>query len=170
MNEPDKDFKALRTLVSLKRHEVPPPGFFNDFSKDIVMRIRRGDTDNPDPLGTKIHSAAPWLLRLIQNFQAKPAYAGIFASVLGLLLVGGIVYTDNPGSTPEDLMPPQTAEISASLTAAAMTSPTIMDQAGLASQPSLSSTNPVLNLEPGASAFGGPAAGFQSPVNPQYPQ
>ena len=168
MNEQDQNFDALRKLLSLKQHEVPPPGFFNDFSGNVVARIRRGDSGSADTLGSRIYSEAPWLLRLIQGFQARPAYAGVFASALCLLLVAGIVYTDNPTSTPEDLMPPQTAESSASLATAAMTSPAFADQSGGPAEAiSVSSTNPVLNLDTGATPFGAQNALFKPVGFPQ---
>ena len=38
----------------------------------------------------------PWLFRLLSAFEAKPAFAGAFASALCLLLVFGIVYAERP--------------------------------------------------------------------------
>ena len=40
MNETKPDFSELKRLLKLKRHEVPPPGFFNHFSEEVVARIR----------------------------------------------------------------------------------------------------------------------------------
>ena len=156
MKEQEMDFEALRKLLSLKQHEVPPPGFFDDFSGQVVSRIRRGDTEGSDALGSRIFTEAPWLLRFIRTMQAKPAYASAFVCALLLLLVIGIGYTDNPGTTPESFMPTQVSEVSSPIAAVA---PSFLDES--ASQPGLvSSTNPVLNLEASAPAF--------VPSNPLY--
>jgi hypothetical protein len=81
MSENENDFEALRRLLVLKRHEVPPPGYFEDFSSRVIGRIRAGETARE----------LPWLLRLLQAFEAKPAYPVAFASALCTLLLFGIV-------------------------------------------------------------------------------
>jgi len=162
MNEQDNDFGTLRKLLSLKQHEVPPPGYFNNFSAGVVARIRSGDGGNPDSWSNRLLNEAPWLFRLINSFQDKPAYAGVFASALCLLLVAGIVYTDSYATQQDDLMPAQTAANSSSMAAAtAPSAPSIFDSAG-AQGISVSSTNPVLSLEPSMAAFGSQNPLFQS--------
>src|SRR5579862_3575660 len=88
MSENENDFEALRRLLALKRHEVPPPGYFEDFSSRVIGRIRAGETARE----------LPWLLRLLQAFEAKPAYPVAFASALCTLLLFGIVSVEeSPG-------------------------------------------------------------------------
>src|SRR6185312_15565085 len=96
MNE-NENFEALRKLLSLKRHEVPPPGYFNRFSGQVIARIRAGERE--------AESATPWYLRFMQIFEAKPAFASSFASALCLLLLFGIVYAEQSDQTPQSLMP-----------------------------------------------------------------
>jgi hypothetical protein len=43
MNSDPGDFEALRKLMALKRHEQPPPGYFNRLPDKIMGRLERGD-------------------------------------------------------------------------------------------------------------------------------
>ncbi|HEX3626447.1 MAG TPA: hypothetical protein VH280_13605 [Verrucomicrobiae bacterium] len=81
MSENENDFEALRRLLVLKRHEIPPPGYFEDFSSRVVGRIRAAEAVRE----------LPFLLRLLQAFETKPAYPVAFASALCTLLLFGIV-------------------------------------------------------------------------------
>jgi hypothetical protein len=88
MSEHEQDFDALRRLLALKRHEVPPPGYFEDFSSNVIARIRAGEAA----------ARMPWFLRFIQAFEARPAYPVAFASSLCMLLLFGIISVEqNPG-------------------------------------------------------------------------
>ena len=97
MNENENDFGTLRQFLKFKGHETPPPGYFNNFSGDVISRIRAGE-------GGGFSAEAPWLLKLLQVFEFKPAFAGAFASALFLLLVFGFVYADRPESAPQPLL------------------------------------------------------------------
>jgi hypothetical protein len=81
MSENEQDFDTLRRLLALKRHEIPPPGYFENFSGNVIARIRAGETAAELPL----------LLRFIQWFERRPALPVGFASSLCLVLLYGIV-------------------------------------------------------------------------------
>lgn len=81
MSENENDFDALRRLLALKRHEIPPPGYFENFSGNVIARIRAGDTA----------AELPWLLKFIQWFERRPAMPVTFASSMCLVLLYGIV-------------------------------------------------------------------------------
>ena len=87
MSENDNNFETLRQLLALKRYEVPPPGYFEDFSGNVIGRIRAAEAVQKMPL----------LLRFLQIFEARPAYPVALASSLCVLLLFGIVNVEqNP--------------------------------------------------------------------------
>ena len=110
MNE-NENFESLRQLLSLKRHEVPPPGYFNRFSGSVIARIRAGERE--------AETATPWYLRFMQIFEAKPAFASSFAFGLCLLLLFGIVYAEQSDQTPQPLL--QTSQLSPQMLTASAT-------------------------------------------------
>jgi hypothetical protein len=150
MNENENNFESLRRLLALKRHETPHPGYFNDFSRQVLHRIRVGQTGTSDNLTEELFNHAPWLAKLLHVFDAKPIFAGGFAGALCLLLLFGIVYAERPDLTSQPLL--QSANSSAEL--AVVTPPALSqpaDQMGI-----VSSTNPVMSLQPVASLFAQP--------------
>ena len=81
MSENENDFEALRRLLALKRHEIPPPGYFENFSSQVIGRIRAAESVEQ----------LPFLLKFLQWFENRPAYPVAFASSLCCLLLFGIV-------------------------------------------------------------------------------
>ncbi len=85
MNSDSENFDSLRRLLALKRHEQPPPGYFNRFSRDVVSRIKAGESGGDSAL------ESTWLSRLGGIFDVKPLFAGAFGTaVCGLLVVSVI--------------------------------------------------------------------------------
>jgi hypothetical protein len=152
MSESENNFEMLRRLLALKRHEIPPPGYFNRFSGEVIARIRAGEANAPTSLFGKLFAEAPWLMRLLQAFEFKPAFAGAFASMLCLLLVFGIIFAERPDFAPQPLLQAVAQNDSGTPQLAAL-SPTALPettvQTGI-----IASTNPVLGLQPVASLFG----------------
>ena len=140
-----QDFEKLQRLLKLKRHELPPPRFFNDFSGKVTDRIRAGDVGRLESFQDVI-GQTPWLQRIWQVLEGKPLVSGAFAAagcglmLAGLFLTGKVPNTlpalAGGGNKPEPLPQP-------SLFAT--------NQVGM---PTLaSSTNPAVVL-PGGSLFG----------------
>ncbi len=74
MNQSPEEFEKLRTLLTLKRHEQPPPGYFNQLPGEITARIEAGE------------SAPGFWSSLILALTIKPAYA----TACALFLCGAI--------------------------------------------------------------------------------
>jgi hypothetical protein len=142
MNENENNFEPLRRLLALKRHETPPPGYFNNFSGQIIASIRAGEVG-------KSSSETSWLVKLLQAFEFKPAFAGAFASALCLLLVFGIVYAERPDSSLEPLLPNSGQSTGSFATVTPSGLPQPVDPIGL-----IASNNAASSLQPVASLFG----------------
>ena len=103
-NENKNDFEALRRLLALKRLETPPPGYFENFPGAVMARLRAGQSGAQDGVAERLADRLPWLFRIIQALENKPAFATTFASALCLLLLGGIVFAERPEVTVQPLM------------------------------------------------------------------
>ena len=79
MNPAPENSDRLRKLLALKRHEPPPPGYFNLFSDKIIARI--------EAEGPCIRIS--WWQRLFPELDAKPVLACAYGLVImGLLAIG----------------------------------------------------------------------------------
>ena len=84
-----ENFEALRRLLAIKRHEQPPPGYFNDFSRQVIVRIQAGEGASGVSLLGQFLQPVSWVRGLWNSFEAKPVVAGAFGvGVCGLLVVG----------------------------------------------------------------------------------
>ncbi len=81
--QPDTPDQRLLRLLAIKRHEVPPPGFFDQLPGRILVSIRAG-SDVPD---------LPWWSRWWHAVIAEPmVYASYAALGIGALLFGFSVF------------------------------------------------------------------------------
>jgi hypothetical protein len=105
MNGDPENFESLRRLLAWKRHEQPPPGYFNDFSRRVMARIEAGEQ------GTDRVGWLTWLQRGWLALQARPVFGGAFgAAVCAFLVVGFIGSEEAPIVTYRpDSVPSQTA-------------------------------------------------------------
>jgi hypothetical protein len=86
MNPDSENFEQLRQLLALKRHEQPPPRYFNDFSSQVIARIRaEGMGKHPE------RAEGTWWERLWMSLEAKPVFAGAFGAGVCAVLVSGIL-------------------------------------------------------------------------------
>lgn len=88
MNRDPEDFESLRRLLAWKRHEQPPPGYFNDFSRRVMARIEAGE-QGADPAGIRT-----WLQRLWAALETRPVFAGAFGAAVCAFLVVGMLNSE----------------------------------------------------------------------------
>jgi len=87
MSNVPEDFDSLKRLLKLKRHEQPPPGFFNDFSGSVIARLEAAGAAG-------FSDEAPWLRRLLAILDTNPFAAAGFGLAACGLLVCGIVFSE----------------------------------------------------------------------------
>ena len=163
MNESENNFKDLKHLLKLKRHEVPPPGFFNNFSDSVIDRIRAGEDRTAGSLVARLNDTAPWLVSFLRIFEAKPGVIGGFATSLCLLLLFGVVLAERSESGPQSIMNMASSQ-NASVASAPALASSAMPEFASASEGGISiSTN--ASLRPVATLFG-QASGASSLFQP----
>jgi hypothetical protein len=140
MNEEREHFESLRNLLALKRHEIPPPGYFDRLSRDVLARLRTGETQ------TAARLKGNWLARLLDNLQAKPSFAVGFAAVVCSILALGIIFADQSESAPQPFL--QSAQESP----ATLSGPATFARASGQPLSAFSSTTPVLSAQTSTSS------------------
>jgi hypothetical protein len=78
-DHPD-EFEALRRLLAWKRHELPPPGYFQRLPDRVIDRI---EAEGIKPQST-------WWERLFYEVRVEPVVAGAYGLLVGGLLVLGL--------------------------------------------------------------------------------
>jgi hypothetical protein len=76
--------------LKLKRHEQPPPRFFNDFSTNVLNRLER---EGRPGLLDRFWAQVPWLQRVLGLLEESPVAAGVFSVGVCGLLVSGLAYS-----------------------------------------------------------------------------
>jgi hypothetical protein len=90
MSADQESFEQLRRLLALKRYEQPHPKYFNDFSQQVIARLRDGERVEDTALENVF-----WLQRLWSLFETKPVFAGAFGAFACAVLVGGCIYSES---------------------------------------------------------------------------
>ena len=159
MAHESEDFDALRKLLALKRHETPPPGYFDRLPREIHVRLAA--TRQPQALReSRRAESSNWLASLLRLVESRPSFVGAFgAAVCGLILVG-IVYSHQRDEPAPTIMP----EL--------VRTPTLFqDAVNPADLPAtttlLASTNPVMPRPPAANLFDGTWLNAQPAAYPQ---
>jgi hypothetical protein len=162
MNENQPDFESLRHLLALKRHETPPPGYFNNFSRQVIARIRAGEAEAAASLSEHLFAKAPWLLEWLQGLETRSVFAGGFASALCLLLLCGVFIAERSESVSQTFLQPATQEV-APVASFASATPEILPQPANQIMIADNSTNPVINFQSSS-----PVSFGQTPFSAQF--
>src|SRR6267154_1588333 len=99
MSSDPQNFEALRRLIALKRYERPHPRFFNDFSSQVIARIKAGEHLHDETSGLLSFS---WFHRVWMAFETKPMLAGAAGLGACALVVAGFVFSENVGTAAAD--------------------------------------------------------------------
>jgi len=164
MSESEHNFQDVKQLLKLKRHEVPPPGYFNNFSSEVISRIRAGDQEST-AFGER-RQGNSWLYNLLHMFDARPGMIGGLATSACLLVVFGLVLSEHPDSNASGFAANgQAPQVFASNGQSGTTpeavpaAPSMVDPLAAVSTGGITlSTNPVTSLQPVASLFGQPSS------------
>ena len=149
MSDTNKNFEDLKKLLKLKRHEIPPPGYFNNFSGDVVSRIRAGEADGSSSVLERLQEGSSFWTTLFSVFQAKPGVLGGLATSVCLLLLISVVLADRSDSGSPSAMPTMTQTSQPVSSGNPMLTQLAPAEGGISV-----STNPVASLQPVATLFG----------------
>ena len=112
----DESSKRLQQLLRLKRHETPPPGYFNEFSDTVLDRIRASESERAIPRWRR------WFSRGSQSSHGPVTERGVWSvggwnTAIGLstlvAVVGGLYWASHL-TNPEGMSgngPPQAASL-----------------------------------------------------------
>lgn len=140
MSTAPEDFEKLRKLLKLKRHEQPPPGYFNNFSRQIIARL---EAEGQASRANILSAEAPWARKLVRMLETNPMFAGAFGVAICSLLIFGITSFQYVDRTSVAIMSED----------ANATSPTLLSKSG--SDTFSPSINPMFSTNiPGASSLG----------------
>ena len=112
----DESSKRLQQLLRLKRHETPPPGYFNEFSDTVLDRIRALESERAIPRWRR------WFSRGSQSSHGSVTERSLWSvggwnTAIGLstlvAVVGGLYWASHL-TNPEGMSgngPPQAASL-----------------------------------------------------------
>ena len=98
MDEHGESFDQLRKLLALKKHEVPPPGYFDRFPAEVISGIRMEKHHAKSDAVFKLQLEAPWLIRFVGALAGKPIFAGAFGAAICSLVLAGVYLTNKPAA------------------------------------------------------------------------
>jgi hypothetical protein len=113
MNPEPEQFENLRRLLALKRHEQPPPGYFDRMPGLIMARIKageRGESSRPVWFWE-----VPWIERIWTLLEARPVLAGGFGVALCAGLFSAVLFSENADNVPGYVSVPEAVSTATSV-------------------------------------------------------
>jgi len=110
MNPGQENFQELRRLLALKRHEQPPPGYFNDFSAQVIARIRECERLSQQSTIERLLEEAPWFRRVWALLESRPVLVGAAGAAFCGLMLTVVLASEHIDTTPTTLVPVAAAE------------------------------------------------------------
>jgi hypothetical protein len=93
--EPENPDRLLK-LLALKRHEQPPPGYFEHLPREVMARLRAGSFAGSSRAEEMMEELS-WLRRVWAMLEGKPVLTGAFGAGVCALLLSGLLYLQQPG-------------------------------------------------------------------------
>jgi hypothetical protein len=90
--EPE-EFQDVRRWLAVKRFEQPPPGYFDGFPRQVMLRIQEIEAQRSASWLDRLQGQIPGIQRLWDLLDAKPMLAGAFGMTVCGLLAGGLFYS-----------------------------------------------------------------------------
>lgn len=81
MNPEPENFEALRKLLALKRHEQPPPGYFDQLPGRILAQLRK-EEEQPN-----------FWTRFVNTFVLRPAFAFTLGFAVCAFFITGLTFS-----------------------------------------------------------------------------
>lgn len=148
MDSLDENQEKIEKLISWKRHEQPPPGYFSTFSARVIAQIE----------SEELAANKSWWHWLAGTF-AKPAVACAYGMALGAVLVAGISLTQDLQDSRAQAPDKATAiagqyQWHAEPAATVPAAPSVAERTGLAKS-LVSSVDPAIDSGPPSFLFNG---------------
>lgn len=130
MNHDSENFEQLRRLVAVKRHEQPPPGYFNSFSRQVCARIQAGERAGASSFfGRFFDFQSFWA-----SFEAKPVLAAaVGIAVCGFLLTGIVYSTEHLETDGQAFIAPPVVDANLGLAGGHVSHSTVFEAPALSS-------------------------------------
>ena len=104
------NFRRLLCLLTIKRYEQAPPGYFQHFPGEVISRIRAGErAADPNVLQLMLIEW-PWLQRFWTGLETKPALTGLIGAGACALLLAALLYPAK-----QELLPDQFSSASSGM-------------------------------------------------------